>query len=91
MATREWWIARCLEIRSELGAMREFKSIYRNEYPIGQVGIVWISGPAVFDSGSAKVRLDWDLGSGRPKLFNLQVERGESIASIPGFTGTVFR
>ncbi len=53
----------------------------------------WVSGPAVFESGPATLRLDWDIRSGQPKLFNIQVERpaGVVVMSVPGYQAEVFR
>jgi hypothetical protein len=92
-ASRRWWIGRCSFVRAELGVLRDFQPTTNNAYPIGEVGTVWISGSAIFDSGPATLRLDWDVSNGSPKLSNVQIERAAPAPtiSIPGFTGEVFR
>ena len=92
-ASRRWWMERCSSVRAELGALKDFKPMTNNDYPIGNVGIVWVSGPAISESGPATLRLDWEIRSGSPKLFNFQVERGAgtSTISVPGYTAKVLR
>lgn len=53
------------------------------------VGIVWIRGPAQFETGTAQVRLDWDLANGHAALFSVLIESGGGQISVPGFTGEI--
>ncbi len=83
------WLRDCVELHQRLGYWRQFTPKTSNGWPIGEVGIVWIRGPARFDLGPADVRLDWDLADGHAALYNLLIEPGGEQISIPGFSGEV--
>jgi hypothetical protein len=50
-----------------------------------------VRGPARFASGTAVVRLDWELGRETTALYNLLIEFDGERISIPGFWGEVRR
>jgi hypothetical protein len=83
------WFRDCAELQSRFGRWTGFKTATGVTWPLGEVGIVWIKGPAQFEKGNAQVRLDWNLSSGKAVLTNLLIEVSGEQISIPGFTGTV--
>ena len=85
----EQWLADCQEMRRRFGEWRDFTPEMSNDYPFGRVGVVWVSGPARFDTGTVRMRVDWDLAQGRAALFNVQIEHNNERSSIPGFSGRV--
>ncbi len=87
--TRSRWLRDCTDLRARFGDLSEFTPATNNAWPLGQVGIVWVRGPAKFSYGSAEVRLDWDLSKQSPALFNVLILSGGEQTSIPGFTGEV--
>jgi len=87
MVTPDRWLRECHGLQTRLGKCQEFKAAQSNEYPVGHVGIIWIRGTAMFESGEASVRLDWDIANTRPMLSNVQVEQADNVISIPGFSG----
>ena len=87
--TRPRWLRDCAELRTRFGPWSEFTPASNNNWPFGEVGIVWVRGSAQFLNGRAEVRLDWDLTNDRPALFNFLIEAGGEQTSIPGFTGEI--
>jgi hypothetical protein len=87
--TRVRWLQDCDQLRKRLGRWAEFSPLENNSWPIGQVGIVWIQGPAQFETGSAQVRLDWDLANDHAALSNILIETAGGQISVPGFTGEI--
>jgi hypothetical protein len=87
--TRGRWLQDCDQLRKRLGRWAEFSPHENNEWPLGQVGIVWIRGPAQFDAGPAQVRLDWDVANDHAAIFNILIETGSGQISVPGFTGEI--
>jgi hypothetical protein len=87
--TRVRWLQDCDQLQRRLGRWAEFSPHESNSWPIGQIGIVWIRGPAQFMAGPAQVRLDWDLANDHAALFNILIETGGGQISVPGFTGEI--
>jgi hypothetical protein len=87
--TRPRWLQDCAGLRTRFGSWSEFTPASTVTWPFGQVGIVWVRGPAKFLNATADVRLDWDLTNDRPALFNVLIEAGGEQTSIPGFTGEI--
>jgi hypothetical protein len=83
------WLRDCDQLRKRFGRWAEFNPASNNNWPIGQVGIVWVRGSAQFESGQAQVRLDWDLANDHAALFNVLIETGGEEVSVPGFTGDI--
>jgi hypothetical protein len=87
--TRVRWLRDCDQLRKRFGRWAEFNPASNNNWPIGQVGIVWVRGSAQFENGQAQVRLDWDLANDHAALFNVLIETGGEEVSVPGFTGDI--
>jgi hypothetical protein len=87
--TRVRWLQDCDQLRKRLGRWAEFSPRENNSWPVGEVGIVWIRGPAQFEAGPAQVRLDWDLANDHAALFNVLIETGGGQIAVPGFTGEI--
>ena len=85
--TRRRWLRDCDQLRKRFGFWSQFTPTSSAVWPVGQVGIVWVRGPARFESGPAEVRLDWNLTNGHAALFNVLIEAGGEQISVPGFTG----
>jgi hypothetical protein len=85
------WQQDCSELRSRLGSLTEFQSESHVSWPIGQVGIVWVKGPARFEKGSGEARFDWSLKDNQPTLNNILLNVASREISIPGFTGEIRR
>jgi hypothetical protein len=85
--TRRRWLRDCDQLRKRFGFWSQFTPTSSAVWPVGQVGIVWVRGPARFESGPAEVRLDWDLTNDHAALFNVLIEAGGEQISVPGFTG----
>jgi hypothetical protein len=83
------WLRDCDHLRKRFGRWAEFRPNENNSWPFGDVGIVWVRGPAQFDNASGQVRLDWDLSNDHPALFNVLIVVGDEQISLPGFTGEV--
>ena len=66
----------CDGLRKRLETWRGFDTESNNNWPVGEVGIVWVDGTASFDTGIYRMRMDWNLHNGRAQLFNLQVDTG---------------
>jgi hypothetical protein len=89
--TRDRWQQDCQKLRSQLGALTTFESESHVTWPIGEVGIVWVRGPARFEKGSGEARFDWSLKADRPALNNILLNVAGEDVSIPGFTGEIRR
>ncbi len=85
------WSRDCADLRSRFGDLTKFTPEESVNWPVGNVGIVWVRGPARFVKGPAEIRLDWDLKDDRPTLFDVLVKAGSDEIAIPGFTGEVRR
>ncbi|MBV8866797.1 MAG: hypothetical protein JO185_18085 [Acidobacteriaceae bacterium] len=67
----------------------EFRPESNVSWSIGEVGTVWVRGPAWFEKGTGEARFDWSLKQDRPSLNNILLHVGGEEVSIPGFTGEI--
>ncbi len=70
---RDKWLAKCADLRKQLGTWQNFRVRDGAVWPFGSVGIVWVEGSADFVGGPHKVRADFTLEDNDAKLFNLQL------------------
>jgi hypothetical protein len=82
-ASLDRWRTDCLSLRTRLGTFSSFAPKSRNDYPVSDVGIVWVSGKGQFAAGPKTIRSDWNIAADGPRLVGIYLGDGAERLSIP--------